>query len=240
MYFPPFSYSFPFFSFFFFFLCCAACFLLFYFLRHVLRCLVSFNRWWPDSKETTPNNPLALVLSIPRDHCVLLLFDSSSVWRVAKRKKNNKNKDKTTENNPTRLYIHTLFHFHSLSPLYHSFSLSSISLSLSLSLSDLTESAQESDRATGPARFRRSREQTEAAQQQKFPNHEGKNDQKKNNKKKETKIQILQCERFRKTLAIKRKDTRTVTLIILFIYKIKNSLVETIKIRLLMAATVWY
>ena len=63
---------------------------------------------------------------------------------------------------------------------------------------------------------------------------------KKKQQKKETKIQILQCERFRKTLAIKRKDIRTVTLIILFIYKNKNSLVETIKIRLLMAATVWY
>ena len=63
---------------------------------------------------------------------------------------------------------------------------------------------------------------------------------KKKQQKKETKIQILQCERFRKTLTIKRKDIRTVTLIILFIYKNKNSLVETIKIRLLMAATVWY
>ena len=132
MYFPPFSYSFPFFSFFFFFLCCAACFLLFYFLRHVLRCLVSFNRWWPDSKETTPNNPLALVLSIPRDHCVLLLFDSSSVWRVAKRKKIIKTKTKrqrTTQQGYTYIPSSTFI-------LYRpSITLSLFRLSLSLSLS---------------------------------------------------------------------------------------------------------
>ena len=77
--------------------------------------------------------------------------------------------------------------FRSLSLSLSLFSLSilfdfylSLSLSLSLSFcrgccsfpSDFTEPPKEPNRAKRPSRFRRSK-QTEAAQQQKFPNHEG-------------------------------------------------------------------
>ena len=205
MYFPPFSYSFPFFSFFFFFLCCAACFLLFYFLRHVLRCLVSFNRWWPDSKETTPNNPLALVLSIPRDHCVLLLFDSSSVWRVAKRKKIIKTKTKrqrTTQQGYTYIPSSTFI-------LYRpSITLSLFRLSLSLSLSQILQNLRKSQTE------RRGRLGSDAhASKQK--QHNSKNSlimkvkmtKKKNNKKRKQKFKSFSAKDLEKLWQLKEKTS---------------------------------